>query len=245
MAEVASMAPRVLPAAAAPPPAPHELPEDEPADEPALAEELGLEHSPAWYEAKLKSEVACLLPPRQALELAKHEMPDGGLGRKMLEHFTSGQATVVHVDLNRELDRNPRLRELLASRIEHEVAAHLASGHSLERLSGAVWVSQPDYGTSQAGLDQRFALGATFFEYQLVGTARDGGLSVQLTVSDHYLWSPQEERPTKCLHAAGAALVAKREATEFHQFGQGELTIADPRVERPAAEPFPQVLGAR
>ena len=210
-----------------------------------MAEELGLDHSPAWYEAKLKSELACLLPPRQALEVAKHEMPEGGLGQRMLGHFTSGQATVVHVDLNRELERNPRLRELLASRIEHEVAGRLARGGSLEQLSGAVWVSQPDYGTSEAGMDQRFALGGTFFEYQVVGTAPDGGLSVQLTVSDHYLWSPNEERPTKCLHAAGAALVAKREATEFHQFGQGELTIADPRVERPVVEPLPEVLGAR
>ena len=244
MADVASMSPRVGPTAATPP-TPQELAEDELADEPGLAEELGLEHPPAWYDAKLKSEIACLLPPRQALELAKHEMPDGGLAQKMLGHFTTGQATVVHVDLNRELERNPRLRELLASRIEHEMAGRLARGDSLERLSGAVWVSQPDYGTSEAGMDQRFALGSTFFEYQVVGTAPDSGLSVQLTVSDHYLWSPNEERPTKCLHVAGAAMVAKREATEFHQFGQGELTIADPRVEPPAAEPLPEVLGAR
>src|SRR5688500_13459122 len=98
------MSPRVGPTAAATPPTPQELAEDEPVDEPGLAEALGLEHSAAWYEAKLKSELACLLPPRQALEVAKHEMPDGGLGQKMLGHFTSGQVTVVDVDLNRELE---------------------------------------------------------------------------------------------------------------------------------------------
>lgn len=200
--------------------------------------------SAAWVEAKLKSEAACLLPPRQALTLARNEMPAGGLGQMMLNHFLAGGGGVVRVDLTRELERNPRLQQLLASRIETEVASALSRGEPLERAAGAIWVTQGDYGASEAGMDQRFAFGATFFEYRVVGTAAGGGLVVELTVSDHYLWSPGEDRPTKCLHAAGAKLARDKEAIEFHQLGKGQMVIADPHVTAPAAEPPPEEVEA-
>jgi hypothetical protein len=174
---------------------------------------------------------------QQSLALAKLKMPDGGLAEKMLDHFISGQGSAVEVDLDRELARNPRLKELVASRIEHDIADRLANGDSPDGISGAVWVDQSDYGPSEAAQDQRLALGGTFFEYQVVGTSDDGGLLTRLQVSDYYFWSPNECRPTDCLHVCGTQLVANAEATEFLQTGEGSLTVADPRAEEPLVEP--------
>jgi hypothetical protein len=169
--------------------------------------------------------------------LAKLEMPDGGLAEKMVDHFRSGGASPVRVDLDRELSRNPQLKQFVTSQIEFDLAVRAGSGERVEEMSGAVWVSQADYGHSEAGEDQRLALGGTFFEYQVVGAAAEGGLMTRVNVSDHYFWSPKEERPTQCFHVCGAKMVADSKATEFHQFGEGFLTVMDPGAGSPMAPP--------
>jgi hypothetical protein len=220
-------------AAGAPEPPDSEPPEEE--EEPAP--QVGLAHSLTWYRTKIASEVACLFPCEDAFGLAKLKMPDGGLGEKMVEHFRSGDASPVRVDLDRELSRNPQLKQFVTSQIEFDLALRAGSGERVEDMSGAVWVSQAEYGTSEAGEDQRLALGGTFFEYQVVGTAADGGLMTRVNVSDHYFWSPKEERPTQCFHVCGAKMVAEGKATEFHQLGEGLLTVTDPGVGSPMAPP--------
>jgi len=110
----------------------------------------------------------------------------------------------------------------------------VANGDSPVDVGGAIWVPQGAYGPSDAGQDQQLALGGTYFEFQVVGSSRDGGLEVQLNVSDHYFWSPSDKsRSTQCLHVAGASLVTGGHAHEFLQVGEGRLTIADPSRARP------------
>ncbi|MEI9954050.1 MAG: hypothetical protein WDO74_35005 [Pseudomonadota bacterium] len=155
---------------------------------------------------KAVAELDCLtLPPAQALRVAEWGyMPGGGLAQKMLDHFLSGSSAAVRVDLTAELERNPQLREYVASRIESEVAERIANGESPVDIGGAVWVPQSAYGPSAAGKDQQLALGGTYFEFQVVGSSRDGGLEVQLNLADHYFWSPSDKsRSTQCLHVAG------------------------------------------
>jgi hypothetical protein len=196
-----------------------------------------------WYKSWAQSEIACLLPTcGQSLALAKLKMPDGGLAEKMLDHFRSGQSTPVEVDLDHELARNPRLKELVASRIEQDVADRIANGDSPNGsgISGAVWIEQADYGSSEAAEDQRLALGGTFFEYEVVGTADDGGLLTRLNVSDYYFWSPGECRPTDCLHECAMRMIANGEASEFQQTGEGTLTVGDPRSADPIPELWPE-----
>jgi len=179
-------------------------------------------------------EATCLVfPCEQALGIGKGKMPDGGLAEKMVDHFRSGQTSAVAVDLNRELERNPQLKEFLASRIENELAERLAKGETVEDMQGAVWVSQGTYGDTAAGEDQRKSLGGTYFEYQVAGTADDGGLQLQLNVSDHYFWSPADPRPTQCLHVCAAEMVTAGRATEFYQHGEGQLVVNDPRTSPP------------
>jgi len=188
--------------------------------------------------SKLESGIACALPTcGQALALAKLKMPDGGLAEKMLDHFRSGDSSPVEVDLDRELARNPHLKQLITSRIEQDIADRLGNGESPAGISGAIWIDQWDYGSTEAGKDQRLALGGTFFEYQVVATDDDGGLLTRLHVSDYYFWSPGECRPTECLHQCGASLVAAGEATEFYQTGEGALGVRDPREGDPTPEP--------
>jgi hypothetical protein len=156
-------------------------------------------------------------------------MPRGGLAQKMLDHFLSGSSAPVRVDLTAELERNPQLREFVASRIESEVAERVANGESPADIGGSIWVPQSAYGPSDAGKDQQLALGGTYFEFQVVGSSVDGGLELKLNVADHYFWSPSDtSRSTQCLHVAGSKLVAAGRATEFFQVGQGRMTIADP-----------------
>ena len=197
----------------------------------------GLTSKPAsWYAEKAVAELDCLtLPPAQALRAAEWGyMPSGGLAQKMLDHFLSGSSAPVRVDLTAELERNPQLREYVASRIESEVSERIANGESAVDIGGAIWVPQSAYGPSEAGKDQQLALGGTYFEFQVVGSSGDGGLQVQLNVSDHYFWSPSDKsRSTQCLHVAGSRLVAAGRATEFFQVGEGRLTIADPCRTRP------------
>lgn len=238
---VGPIRPSAIPSAAFSEPA-AEGPLDPPEEE---ASPLGMERPLDWYATKLASEAACLLPCNQALGLAKLEMLDGGLGEEMLDHFRSGQATPVHVDLDREFARNPQLRELVTSQVELQIALRWESGERLETMSGAVWVSQGDYGPSEAGRDQQYALGGTYFEWDLVGSDAKGGLLARLNVSDHYFWSPSEERATQCLHACGAALVRERRATEFHQFGEGHLTVIHPGSESPMLTPDVESEGLR
>jgi hypothetical protein len=228
---IGSSTPQPLPAVAYEPP-PTESPDLE-----ASAPPLGLSHPLDWYRAKALSETACLLPCDQALGLAKYEMEAGGLGRRMLEHFLSGDARPVHVDLDPLFERNAQLKQLVSAQIEFDLAVRAGAGESVEHMSGAVWVTQPEYGTSDAGKDQRYTFGATFFEYQVVGSSDDGGLTVRIDVSDHYFWSPAEERATQCLHACGSELVSAGKASEFHQTGEGYLTVMDPRVGDPMAPP--------
>ena len=195
-----------------------------------------------WFKAWAQAEVACLLPScGQSLALAKLKIPDGGLAEKMLDHFRSGQGSPVEIDLDHELARNPQLKQLVKSRIEQDIAARIADGDPPNGISGAVWIAQSDYGSSEAAEDQRLALGGTFFEYQVVGTADDGGLLTRLHVSDYYFWSPGECRPTDCLHECAAGMVASGEATEFYQTVEGALTVGDPRFDEalfePASEP--------
>ncbi|HET9929521.1 MAG TPA: hypothetical protein VFQ35_02490, partial [Polyangiaceae bacterium] len=85
--------------------------------------------------------------------------------------------------------------------------------------------------------DQQLALGGTYMEYQVVGSAPEGRLEVEVDVADHYFWSPSEkERPTHCLHVCGARLVTAGKATEFFQFGEGRLIVDDPLVAAKKAE---------
>jgi hypothetical protein len=56
------------------------------------------------------------------------------LPEKMLKHFLAGKPAPVRVDLTREVERNPRLRELLASRIETEIEQRLSGGEPLQRM---------------------------------------------------------------------------------------------------------------
>lgn len=189
-----------------------------------------------WYVEKAVAELDCrTLPPALALRAAEWGyMPSGGLAQKMLDHFLSGSAEPVRVDLTAELERNPQLREYVASRVESEVAERMASGESPADIGGSVWVPQSAYGPSDAGKDQQLALGGTFFEFQVVGSSADGALEVELNVADHYFWSPSDRsRSTQCLHVAGSTLVAAGSATEFFQIGQGRMTIADPARARP------------
>lgn len=216
-----------------------DTPANEPLDDEEPAPAAGLEQPLDWYLTKAASEAACLLPCNQALGLAKLEMADGGLGEAMLDHFRSGEASPVRVDLDRELARNPQLRELVTSQVELQIAWRAESGENVEGMSGAVWVSQGEYGDSEAGRDQMYALGGTFFEWAVIGTDANGGLLTRINVSDHYFWSPSEPRATQCLHACGAALVREGEATEFHQAGEGHLTVVHPASGAPM--PMPQV----
>jgi hypothetical protein len=55
-----------------------------------------------------------------------------------------------------------RLKQFVTSQIEFDLAVRAGSGESVEGMSGSVWVSQAEYGPSQAGEDQRLALGGTF-----------------------------------------------------------------------------------
>lgn len=191
----------------------------------------------AWYRDKAAAEAACLLPCPAALRVAELEMPNGGLAESMMNHFLSGSSAPVRVDLNGELQRNPELREYVASRIETELAEAWKGGTPLADVSGAIWVPQKAFGSSDAGKDQRLALGGTYFEYQVAGTARNGGLEVRVNVSDHYFWSPSERtRATQCLHECGASLVAAGEATEFYQEGEGTLIVEDPSRGPPMTE---------
>jgi hypothetical protein len=194
-------------------------------------------HARAWYRDKAAAETACLLPCSAALRVAELEMPDGGLAEGMMDHFLSGSSAPVRVDLNGELERNPQLREYAASRIEAELAQAWKGGAPLAQASGAIWVPQAAYGSSDAGKDQSLALGGTYFEYQVAGTATNGGLEVRVNVSDHYFWSPSEHaRATHCLHECGASLVASGDATEFYQVGEGTLIVGDPSRIAPMAE---------
>jgi hypothetical protein len=180
------------------------------------------------------AEGACLLPCGAALRASELDMPDGGLAEQMMNHFLSGSSAPVPVNVTRELERNPQLREYVASRIESEIAEAWAGGTPLSELSGAIWVPQGAYGPSDAGHDQRLSLGGTFFEYQVAGTAENGGLELRVNVSDHYFWSPSEiARATHCLHECGASLVASGHANEFRQVGEGTLVIADPSRSAP------------
>jgi hypothetical protein len=190
-----------------------------------------------WYGQKAAIEATCLaLPCDLALGAAKIVMPDGGLAEQMLDHFRAGEAATVRVDLDRELERNPRLKEFVASRIEAALAERLEVSADPASASGAIWVSQADYGSSEAAVDQRLALGGTFVEYAVVGSGAAGGLEVELNVSDHYFWSPSDAtRITQCLHECAAEMVSAGDATEFYQYGEGSLVVADPR----SAEPMP------
>lgn len=187
-----------------------------------------------WLLHKAEAEVACLLPGDLALRAALLSMDDSGLAQKMLTHFVSGESAPVVVDLDAEFDRNPQLKEYVASRIEFDMALRTKRGETVDGMTGAVWVPQDAYGESDAGRDQKNALGGTFFEYQVTGSASTQGWMVQVSVSDHYFWSPSEtERPTHCLHERGAELVAVGRSFEFHQFGEGTLHLNDPTVGAP------------
>lgn len=191
----------------------------------------------AWSRDKAAAETACLLPCPAALRTAELGMPDDGLAESMMNHFLSGSSAPVRVDLNVELQRNPEFREYLAGKIESEIAQAWQRGTPLAEMSGAIWVSQAAYGSSDAGKDQRLALGGSYFEYQVAGTAGAGGLEVRVNVSDHYFWSPSEKaRATQCLHACGASLVASGRATEFYQVGEGTLVVADPSRHPPMTQ---------
>ena len=184
-----------------------------------------------WYAEKAVAELDCqTLPPALAMRAAEWGyMSSGGLARKMLDHFLSGSSAPVRVDLNAELERNPQLREFVASHIESQVAERIANGEPPTDIGGSVWVPQSAYGPSDAGKDQQLALGGTYFEFQVVGSSVDGGLELELNVADHYFWSPSDKsRSTQCLHVAGSSLVADGLATEFFQSGEGRMTIADP-----------------
>ncbi|HEX2672229.1 MAG TPA: hypothetical protein VHM25_15220 [Polyangiaceae bacterium] len=165
-------------------------------------------------------------------------MPAGGLAQKMMDHFLSGSSAPVRVDLNAELARNPQLSEYVASRIEAELSARLEDGEALPGAYGAIWVPQSAYGPTTAGRDQQLALGGTYFEYEVAGSAPNGDLEVKLNVADHYFWSPADAtRSTQCLHQGASRLVAAGSATEFYQVGEGRLLVADPSRDQ-AMEPL-------
>jgi hypothetical protein len=199
-------------------------------DVPVEAPDGDAHKSVEWYWDKTRAEAACVLPCPAALELSKWVMDDDGLAQQMLDHFTSGSAEPMYVNMNWEFERNAQLKELVASRIESVLASRVQQGLPIEEAVGSVWISQSDYGSSPAGLDQRRALGGTFFEFSVTGTAPDGGLQATIHVSDNYFWSPSDKgRATQCLHECGAQMVAEGKAVEFSQFGEGQLVVADPR----------------
>jgi hypothetical protein len=192
-----------------------------------------------WYGERAAIDLTCLaLPCNLALGVAKVVMPDGGLAETMLDHFRSGAADPMRVNLDRELERNPHLKELLVSRIETDLAESSVLPDGAIDESGAIWIRQSDYGTGKAADDQRLGLGGTFVEYAVVGSDATGGLEVALNVSDHYFWTPSDNsRTSQCLHECASAMVAAGEATEFHQFGEGSVVVADPRAEDPIPAP--------
>jgi hypothetical protein len=203
--------------------------------EPSTAEGQAASKPNRWYLDKAAAEAACFaLPCDLALRAAELKMPNDGLAEKMLEHFLSGSSAPVRVDLTAELQRNAQLREYVSSRIEADLATKLSNDEPVQDMTGAVWIPQHAYGESDAGKDQRLALGGTYFEYQVVGNAANGGLEVKLNVSDHYFWSPSDAaRATQCLHECGASLVAKGKATEFYQVGEGRIVVANPAITAP------------
>jgi hypothetical protein len=190
---------------------------------------------PEWHLEKAGIETACLLLPcQQALGAAKAVMLDDGLAEAMVDHFRSGGSTPMQVDLDVELERNPQLKEFVASRIELDLAALHQSEVPLTEAYGAVWVPQSAYGSTDAGNDQQLSLGGTYVEYQTVATADTGELEVQLNVSDHYLWTPDDAtRTTQCLHECASEMVLDGDATEFYQHGEGSLNVNDPRFGAP------------
>jgi hypothetical protein len=164
-----------------------------------------------------------------ALSAAELKMRDGGLAEKMMDHFLSGSSEPVRIDLDGELERNPQLREYVASRVQSDMYEKALYGEPVEDMNGAVWVPQSAYGPTPAGRDQQLALGGTYFEYQVVADAPGGKFETRVNVADHYFWSPSEkERPTHCLHVCGDGLVSEGKATEFYQFGEGRLIVEDP-----------------
>lgn len=189
----------------------------------------------AWrVEEGLIHATALLLPCQQALAVAKFEMPDDGIAETMVDHFRLGESTPVEIDLDAELARNPRLTEFVAGRVEQELADLYHSGASLTDASGAVWVPQSAYGSTPAGTDQQLALGGTFFEYQAVASSDTGDLEVRLNVSDHYVWTPDDDdRTTRSLHECAWQMVLQGDATEFYQHGEGSLIVNDPRWGKP------------
>jgi hypothetical protein len=202
----------------------------------------------SWWVEKGASEAAChTLPPKLALRTAEMGlMPAGGLARKMMDHFLSGSSAPVHVDLNAELARNPQLSEYVASRIESELSARLLDGETLLGAYGAIWVPQSAYGSTTAGRDQQLALGGTYFEYEVVGSAPNGDLEVKLNVADHYFWTPSDAaRPTHCLHQGASRLVAAGSATEFYQMGEGRIFVVDPSRDQPMEPLLVETDGAR
>jgi hypothetical protein len=121
-----------------------EVPDSRAPEQEEPAHRIGLAESLAWYRAKIESELACLLPCEEAFALARLKMPDGGLAEKMIEHFRAGDARPVRVDLDRELSRNPQLKQFVTSQIEFDLVVRAGSGESVEGMSGSVWVSQAD-----------------------------------------------------------------------------------------------------
>lgn len=201
-------------------------------ESPNLGEEAAeLERPVVWLGAKAFFETTCfVLPCPNALDATKALMDDGGLAEQMLDHFLSGSGEPVFVDLNREFERNPRLREFVSSKIEFILASRVAQGLPIEGASGAVWVAQGDYGTSPAGKDQGRAFGGTFFEFSVTGSAQQGGLTATINVADNYFWSPSDaSRATQCFHECGAEMVNAGQGVEFDQIGEGQLIVADPR----------------
>lgn len=85
----------------------------------------------SWYRDKIISEGACLLPSALARRATELKMPPGGLARKTMDHFLSGSAEAIHVDLNAELARNAQLREYVTSHIELEIAQRAKKGEAV------------------------------------------------------------------------------------------------------------------
>jgi hypothetical protein len=167
-------------------------------------------------------------------------MPSDGMGQEMLGHFLSGSADPVNIDLNAELAKNPDLTEHVVSNIQFDLVARMGNGDELTSSYGSVWVSQGDYGTSSADArDQTLGMGGTFIEYDINGTADDGGLMVNVYIGDTYFWSPSDDRPGQCMHECATDMVAEGTAYEFAQVGEGQLFVSDPHtssVTMPAAE---------
>lgn len=204
-------------------------------------------HSAGWYFVKGLSEAGCaVLTCKSALVASKAGMPDGGIAQAMMDHFVSGNAEPVSVDLNREFERNPRLREVVASKIEFLLSSRAAQDLPIEGATGAVWVSQGDYGGSDAGNDQRLSLGGTYFEFNVTGSADTGGLVVSINVADNYFWSPSDDsRAGQCFHECAVELVNEGRAVEFDQVGEGQLVVADPRTSERMAIPPPSAQGVQ